>query len=382
MSTIMKALRKVEDQKTAAAQAADPGELDRQIVANEKAARSGSGKRVLVIVGAVVASGLAGVGLTLGALSLWQANRGDASSASGTTAVSAPASVQVANAEPTRAGDTTVVVAADVLKQNADTRAAGSFAAPTLARDAVDDSSPEDLTATPPVSAPVSTRVVGDPEALARLKARREARLSRMPAKSAEAVATRAEAKPAKIDTEAEVVKRAPTRVTRAPAASEPTTRPRGELVAPKTEVAEGTTDEDKRPDNPIAQHQLAETLAIEAELAEFQEADVDEVEVVGAARSAMTFDDDSDTESDFAPRATPEQQGVPRFAINGTTWHPHRQRRTAVVSVEEAGETRVVEVREGESVGPLKVTEIGPTGVTFSHEGKQVKRRIGAGLR
>jgi hypothetical protein len=69
----------------------------------------------------------------------------------------------------------------------------------------------------------------------------------------------------------------------------------------------------------------------------------------------------------------------VPTLSVNHTTWHPRRQRRRAEVSVIEAGDSRTIELKEGESVGPFKVAEIGPTGVTFVHKGVEIQRRVGA---
>jgi len=104
------------------------------------------------------------------------------------------------------------------------------------------------------------------------------------------------------------------------------------------------------------------------------------EVEVEAEVEAGESVSDDVMSPASSLPEANTNE--VPRFAISGTTWHPYRQRRTADISVETAGGTRTVEVREGEMFGSMKVSEIGPTSITFLHEGKVIKRRIGAGLR
>ena len=83
MSTILNALRKLEGEKSPPKER-DLGELDRSVVAERTPGGGGNGgepperhgfiRRVAVVVGAVIASGLAGVGVTLAALSLWQAD--------------------------------------------------------------------------------------------------------------------------------------------------------------------------------------------------------------------------------------------------------------------------------------------------------------------
>ena len=60
------------------------------------------------------------------------------------------------------------------------------------------------------------------------------------------------------------------------------------------------------------------------------------------------------------------------------TIWHPRPERRRAELSVEEGGATRTLELREGDFVGPLKLSEIGPLGVTFVHEGVEIQHRVG----
>jgi hypothetical protein len=433
MSTIMKALRKVEDQKKTEAHASQPGELERQIVQDAELPRRNPPKRVAVIVGAVVLSGLAGVGITLGALSLWQANGDGVATASEALAESAEGQAAVVAAPDERNEETTVVVAQDVLNnnnnnknsnninnKNSNARAGGIeiVAGSQNGKDVIvvnaasaSEATGDASATTPPVTEPAPTRIIEDPAAIARLKARREARFSRMPRKTAQA----ATATPSGEEPIANIA-----------TATADATPARAPVVA--VSIPDETADT-------IARHQRAETKAVEGELAAVTPALIDvaepqnivreevgavqphvvssviskvdeqmidrdvsqdsrrvvvessdnefvevEVEVEAEVEAEESVSDDEMSPASSLPEAN--TNAVPRFAISGTTWHPYRQRRTADISVETAGGTRTVEVREGEMLGPMKVSEIGPTSITFLHEGKMMKRRIGAGLR
>ena len=71
-------------------------------------------------------------------------------------------------------------------------------------------------------------------------------------------------------------------------------------------------------------------------------------------------------------PRSAPPDVYVAR-----TVWHPIADRRVAVVEYGSSGET--VELREGDVIGPLVVGEIQPSGVFFTHDGVELRRRVGA---
>jgi hypothetical protein len=394
-------------------------------------------KRVAVIVGAVVLSGLAGVGITLGALSLWQANGDGVATASEALAESAAGQAAVVAAPDERNEETTVVVAQDVLNnnsnnsninnsnnninnKNSNARAGGIeiVAGSQNGKDVIvvnaasaSEATGDASATTPPVTEPAPTRIIEDPAAIARLKARREARFSRMPRKTAQA----ATATPSGEEPIANIA-----------TATADATPARAPVVA--VSIPDETADT-------IARHQRAETKAVEGELAAVTPALIDvaepqnivreevgavqphvvssviskvdeqmidrdvsqdsrrvvvessdnefvevEVEVEAEVEAEESVSDDEMSPASSLPEAN--TNAVPRFAISGTTWHPYRQRRTADISVETAGGTRTVEVREGEMLGPMKVSEIGPTSITFLHEGKMMKRRIGAGLR
>lgn len=64
----------------------------------------------------------------------------------------------------------------------------------------------------------------------------------------------------------------------------------------------------------------------------------------------------------------------VPSVRVEETRWHPDAARRTALVEVN--GGTQ--QVKEGDAIGPLVVSTIEPSGVVFSHDGIEMRRRVG----
>jgi outer membrane biosynthesis protein TonB len=79
------------------------------------------------------------------------------------------------------------------------------------------------------------------------------------------------------------------------------------------------------------------------------------------------------------ARKSPPRPSGPkpPKVYVSRTVWHPDASRRIAYVALEGRAET--VAVREGESIGPLIVTEIAPTGVSFDNRGSELTQRVGA---
>lgn len=67
----------------------------------------------------------------------------------------------------------------------------------------------------------------------------------------------------------------------------------------------------------------------------------------------------------------------VPDLNVERTVWHPLAERRVAVVTLQDSGE--VVELHEGDAIGPLVVRAIEPTAVVFLHDGVELRRRIGS---
>lgn len=65
----------------------------------------------------------------------------------------------------------------------------------------------------------------------------------------------------------------------------------------------------------------------------------------------------------------------VPGVKVTKTFWHPDPAKRTALVSTD-GGAPR--EVKEGDVLGPLVVSSIEPSGVVFVHDGVEMRRRVG----
>ena len=80
------------------------------------------------------------------------------------------------------------------------------------------------------------------------------------------------------------------------------------------------------------------------------------------------------------APIPTLKRSPLPDIAVKSTVWHPNAGRREVVVQVDEGGSSRFVTMREGETLGPLELSEIRPSGVTFVHAGVEIEYRVGAG--
>ena len=66
----------------------------------------------------------------------------------------------------------------------------------------------------------------------------------------------------------------------------------------------------------------------------------------------------------------------IPDLRVERTVWHPIAERRVALIELEPSAERR--EIREGDAVGPLVVSKIEPSGVIFVHDGVELRRRIG----
>ena len=68
----------------------------------------------------------------------------------------------------------------------------------------------------------------------------------------------------------------------------------------------------------------------------------------------------------------------VPDVTVVRTAWHPSTDRRSAKVRLESTEE--VMTLREGDAVGALVVKEISPSAVVFETGGVELRRRVGAG--
>jgi hypothetical protein len=80
-------------------------------------------------------------------------------------------------------------------------------------------------------------------------------------------------------------------------------------------------------------------------------------------------------------PQQAEPQQAEPRTSEPGirvtrTQWHPLPERREAVVEI--AGRDQPVRVHEGDMVDAYKVSEIKPSGVVLERDGQQITRELG----
>jgi hypothetical protein len=66
----------------------------------------------------------------------------------------------------------------------------------------------------------------------------------------------------------------------------------------------------------------------------------------------------------------------LPALSIEKTIWHPNTDRRIAIVKLDDAEE--VMRLKEGDAIGPLVVESIQPGSVVFSHDGVEISYNVG----
>ncbi len=66
----------------------------------------------------------------------------------------------------------------------------------------------------------------------------------------------------------------------------------------------------------------------------------------------------------------------LPAISIEKTIWHPDSDRRVAVVKLIDAEE--VLRLKEGDAIGPLVVIGINPGSVLFTHDGIEIQYNVG----
>ena len=75
--------------------------------------------------------------------------------------------------------------------------------------------------------------------------------------------------------------------------------------------------------------------------------------------------------ENKFVQRAK-----VPSIRIEKTIWHPDTERRIAIVKLADAEE--LLRLKEGDAIGPLVVESIKPGSVLFNHDGIEIRYNVG----
>ncbi len=68
---------------------------------------------------------------------------------------------------------------------------------------------------------------------------------------------------------------------------------------------------------------------------------------------------------------------GIPELMVKRTIWHPSPGRRRALVEI--AGNSEALNLSEGDRVGELVLTQIKPSGVVFEFQGIELSRRVGS---
>lgn len=66
----------------------------------------------------------------------------------------------------------------------------------------------------------------------------------------------------------------------------------------------------------------------------------------------------------------------APSISVERTHWHPLPERRLAIVDV--SGHEEPLRLHEGDEVGPLRVAKIEPSGVVFVQDGVEVRHAVG----
>ena len=85
--------------------------------------------------------------------------------------------------------------------------------------------------------------------------------------------------------------------------------------------------------------------------------------------------------ESIPTPVREPEKKFVqraklPSLSIEKTIWHPDTERRIAIVKLADAEE--LLRLKEGDAIGPLVVESIKPGSVLFNHDGIEIRYNVG----
>ena len=164
------------------------------------------------------------------------------------------------------------------------------------------------------------------------------------------------------------------------PAATKPgATRP---AVLVESLARDSTTREAKRIDKRVEEASREPSAPVVAS--------VSEPPVVAAAPQAASVSAPPLSEVDVAPTPEPAleppapeappnvpRRKLPDLIVKRTVWHPNPSRRIAVLQL--ADDPTSLELREGDAIGSLVLVEIKPAGVTFLHEGVEVRRRVGS---
>ena len=182
-----------------------------------------------------------------------------------------------------------------------------------------------------------------------------------------------------------------PGRVARSQPYSEPVVRsvaaPPDEMAGPRSRSATGTAPARPSPAAEPEPQPVAQADVVEVEVAAVPRAPatpkVEKVEPIVAKPAEPTPANTVAPEPEAAapkakapePKPAPIIQALaPSVRVEQTRWHPDPTRRTALLEVDGGPQ----EVQEGDSLGSLVVTKIEPSGVVFTKDGVELRRRIG----
>lgn len=99
-------------------------------------------------------------------------------------------------------------------------------------------------------------------------------------------------------------------------------------------------------------------------------------IELAAARPEPESWREAAPTPQTSRARSVVPSSGIPTVKVTKTIWHPRPERRSAVVEIEGSPASR--NLREGDTVGDLVLTEIKPSGVVFDYQGVELVRRIG----
>lgn len=363
MSTILKALRRLEEEKNAGAERT----LDEQIVASRPPEPSSRRLRVLLIGAAVIA----GIGAGSSVLYLWSDRESAPASEPPTPAASAR--VEPERAAASEAPDTKP--AEPARRDPIPLREPHAVASTIEVVKRVEDEPPDAVEPPPELpadTAPSRARAAAEPESEVAVVAVTELAERSAPIEPRAVVEPRV-APPSPALAEAPVEPPAPE-------ADSPVVKPRvppaPTLVEPPAPEADSSGVAEP-PAPPPSQRPKSVAPSPPVEVAAAEMAD-DAEPLASAPKPGSSRAETGATPAD-APKADQKiimRAKLPTVRVDSTTWHPDARRRMAVVSVADSNE--VLHLREGDAVGPLVVEVIEPGGVFFAHDGIAVRYNVG----
>lgn len=325
MSTILKALRRLEHDKTS--------QLQRPL--REEVADGAEPRRRFPVFWVVAAVFTAGIGIGAAALFLWPGRVLDLVPEAESQAAAQPAAPKAEQARPATAATQTRL---ERQRQRLAARAARRGAAETAR-------------VVPPAAAPRTAAGLQPAEDVAVLRQITPTPLRVSEAESAPGAPSGPG--PGEVRPGAEAMKPKPRPATPPPSAvAAVAAQPR----APEPAEPEPRAARPASPTPPVAEASAPELPASEREIA-------------------------PPPERSFSAREPePARSPVPVILVSRTQWHPDPERREALIEVERDDGSEKLRVHEGDAVGNLVVERIEPSGVVFDYDGVELRHGVGSG--